>query len=202
MSRVKRLKVNQGDSLRTLALRELGDATRWTELARLNDLRLPFIIESYRPADRMPHTLIWGDDVLVPWASHGGDVPTPLSNFGTDLALPHGQLAVTATGDLLLLTGRDNVVQAIAHRIKCLRGEMDYHPRYGCQVTLALGLPTRPFASMMASTWVHEALREETRIAAIDGVRAEVEGDTIRVAAAVTLVGDNSSIDANLVLNP
>lgn len=202
MSRVKRLTVAQGDSLRTVAMRELGDPARWVEIARLNDLRLPFLVESYRAADRLPHTLIWGDDLLVPWDSHGGDIPTPISSFGTDIALPAGRLGVTAGGDLQLYTGRDNVVQAISHRIKCLRGEMEYHPTYGCHVALALGLPTRPFASLMASAWVHEALRMEPRIAAIDGVRAEVEGDTIRVAASVTLVGGNSSLDANLVLNP
>lgn len=202
MSRVRAITLGQGDSLRTVALRELGDASRWAELARLNDLHIPFIVASWRPADRLAHTLIWGDTLQVPWVRQTRYAPTPVARFGADLALVAGDLLATLGGDLALVAGRANVVQSLAHRVRTPRGELNYHPRYGCHVHLALGLPGGPFASLMASAWVHEALREEPRIAAVNGVRAEVDGDSIRVGAVVELVNDNTPVDLNLVLNP
>lgn len=202
MSRARRIVLQQGEDLRAIAQRELGAATRWPEIARLNGLRLPFVVPSYRPQDRLPHTLIWGDALLIPWASNASVHPTATSLLGTDLALPQGRLALTASGDLAVVQGADNGAQALTHRIKTLLGELIYHPRYGCNVTLALGLPTAPFSSLMASAWVSEALRAEPRVFTIHYVKAEVTGDIIRVTAKVTLVGDNTPLDLNLVLNP
>lgn len=202
MSRVRALTLAQGDSLRTIALRELGDASRWAELARLNDLRIPFILPTHRPAERLPHTLIWGDTLLVPWSNRVQQSPTPVSRFGADLGLRAGDLVATPGGDLALVAGRDNIVQALAHRVRTPRGELNYHPRYGCHVHLAVGLPANGFASLMASAWVHEALQEEPRLAAVNGVRATVAGDAIQVAASVEMVNANSPVDLNLVFNP
>jgi len=202
MSRVKQIRVEQGDSLRGIALREYGDPTRWVELARLNGLRLPFIVESHRPADRLLNTAIWGDTILIPWESNGARAATPLSMFGADVALARGRLGVTDDGDIALVAGTDNIVQALSHRVRTLRGELVYHSRYGCHVTLALGLPTMPFASLMAAAWVHEALVEETRIASVRAVDARATGDILHVAASVDMVGDNTPVDLNLVLNP
>ena len=202
MSRTRILTLQQGEDLRAIATRELGSAARWSEIARLNNLRLPFITASYLPADRLSHTLIWGDRFLIPWPSNASLPPTAISTHGLDVAMIHGQCHATSSGDLATIGGVDNMVQALSHRLRTLLGEMVYHPRYGCNVTLALGLPTAPFSSLMAAAWVSEALRAEPRVFQIHYVTADVAGDTIRVAARTTLVGDNSPTDLNLVLNP
>lgn len=202
MSRTRVLTLQQGEDLRAIATRELGSATRWVEIARLNNLRLPFIVPSYRPVDRLPHTLIWGDRLLIPWPANAALPPTAISTHGLDIALAQGQIQTTPDGDLAAVGGADNVVQALTHRLKTLLGELIYHPRYGCNVNLAIGLPTAPFSSLMASAWVSEALKADPRVFQVHYVTADVAGDTIRVAARITLVGDNSSTDMNLVLNP
>lgn len=195
-----RIRLEQGEDLRSIALRELGDPTRWAEIASLNDLRLPFIVPSWRQADRLPHTLIWGDTLLVP-RERRAVAATALSTFGADLALPSGSL-VESNGDLSLVEGEANLVQALSHRIKTARGELTHHWRYGCHVGLAVGLPTVPFASLMAAGWVYEALREEPRLARVVGTDARVDGDTVRVLARVIAAESNTSTDLNLVLNP
>lgn len=202
MSRTRSLTLQQGEDLRAIATRELGDATRWVEIARLNDLRLPFLVASWHPADRLPHTLIWGDPILIPWPSNASLPPTIVSTHGRDLALVAGQLQVAPDGDLSLISGADNVIQALTHRLKTLLGELTYHPLYGCNVNLAIGLPTAPFSSLMAATWVSEALRAEPRVFQTHYVKADVVGDAIKIAAKITLVGNNSATDLNLVLNP
>lgn len=199
MSRVRHIRLQQGEDLRAIALRELGDPSRWPEIAALNDLRLPHVVASWRAEDRRDHTLIWGDTLLIPWPTPVTATPTPASSFGADLALPGGRL-VDVGGDLACLVGTENLVQALSHRIKTLRGELTYHAGYGCHVRLAIGLPTMPFASLMGAAWVFEALREEPRLASVVGVNARVEGDTVTVAARVAPVNENSSVDLNLVI--
>lgn len=196
----RRLQLQQGEDLRAIALRELGDAARWVEIARLNALRLPFIVDSYKATDRLPRTLIWGDDFLVPATQHATRQPTANLVLGRDLALMQGALQVSG-GDLMALEGADTIVQAVAHRIKTLRGELTYHPRFGSSVQLALGLPAGRFASMMAAGWVYEALQAEPRVATIEAVDANISGDIARVAARVVIVGRNTATDLNLVLN-
>lgn len=201
MSQVKQVRVEQGDTLRTIASRELGTPVRWTELVTLNNLRLPFIVDSYKAPDRQPHTLIWGDYIYIPWETNAQRTPTPISNLGSDVALSGGDF-FSDGGDLAVFSGGDNIVQALSNRIKTPQKELVYHPQYGCNVLLALGLEATPFINLMGSAWVQEALKEEPRIQTIQSVKATTQGDTMSVAASVTLMGDNTPIDFNLVLNP
>lgn len=200
MSRVRQARVEPGDSLRTIASRELGNPLRWAELIVINDLTLPFVVPSARPEDRLPNTLIWGDPILVPWGSNAR-APTPKSNLGVDLDLSEGALQARL-GDLGTVEARDNMIQALRHRVMTLRNELVAYPAYGSSARLALGLANGPFLEVLASGWVYEALQEEPRVAVIDAVTASAAGDALNIAARVTLVGDNSPTDLNLVLNP
>jgi len=201
MSKFRQIRVEQGDTLRGIALREHGDPTRWIELASDNDLRMPYITASHLEADRISGTALWGDAILLRWVGNATLKGNNDGNFGADVALPHGELT-TSGGDMALLAGVENIAQALSHRLKTVRGELTYHPQYGCFANLAVGLPTVPFASLMAAAWVHEALKEEPRIANVLAVDADVRGDAVRVGARVALVDRNSPIDLNLVLNP
>jgi len=200
VSRSRSLVLQQNEDLRSIALRELGDASRWTEIAQMNGLRLPYLVPTWRSENRLPHTLIWGDSFLIPWPSNSTLPPTSTSTYGIDLAMNAGRL--TADGDFDTIVGPENVIQALANRFRTLVGEISYHPSYGCNVSLALGLPAGPFAGLMASTWVTEALRAEPRVMVVHYVTATVRGDAVLIAGKITLVGDNKSTDLNLVLNP
>lgn len=198
---LRQVKVRHGDDLRSLALRELGDAARWTEVAQLNELRLPFVVRSFRTEDRLAGTVVWGDTVLVPSRHYFGRVATETSTYGQDVQLVNGAMVAVA-GDLAVVSGRDNMVQALRHRLQTLRGELIYHPQYGSSARLAIGMKAGVFSSLLAAGWTHETLLKEPRIFAVEGVDAEAEGDAIKVAARVVLINDNGPIDVNLVLNP
>lgn len=194
-------RLTQHEDLRAIALRELGDPARWTEIAELNDLRLPFIVRSWRAEDRLPHTLIWGDPVKLPERQPATPTRTSSQVLGTDIEIQHGDLS-TNNGDLALLSGEDNVVQALSHRLRALRGELVYHPRYGSSVALAIGLPGGPFRELVAAGWTQEAIAADPRVARIEAVDAKTEGDAIRVAARIRVTDRNTSTDLNLVLSP
>lgn len=80
--------VQPGDSLRLIALRELGDALRWIELANINQLRPPYIIESLDPNERQRATLLWGERIAVPLGKVTEAVQIAEDVLGTDAALP------------------------------------------------------------------------------------------------------------------
>lgn len=196
---LRKYRVQQFDTLRTIAFREYGDASRWVELAKINKLQAPHIVESKDPTDRLSNTVIWGDYILLPTQSLNFTVYPEVELFGIDFDLPQGNLSIV-DGDIGTISGVPNFRQALKHRIKTLKNELDYHPRYGCNVQLALALKLEPVINLMAAAWVSESLREETRLASVDLVTAKALGDSITVEAQVTATGVNSPIDFNLVV--
>lgn len=198
MSTTRSYRIMQGDTLRAIAQREYLDATRWVELASLNDLKPPHIIGSADPADRLTGTVIWGDTIRIMTPVTRFMTPPADDLYGKDVGLSQGQLMAVA-GDLALAEGVPNLVQALNHRIKTLTGELLYHPDYGCFVQLALGLKLEPIVSLMGAAWVQEALKQEPRLSAVEKVTARSEGDRLAIAATVMAVGNNTPIDLNLV---
>lgn len=188
----------QGDTPRSIALMQYRDATRWREIADLNNLRPPHIVDSYDPADRLPGTAIWGDVLRLRTPTAQAMAPPDTDLFGRDIRLDHGRL-LADRGDLVLTEGVDNLAQATNHRIRTLAGELLYYPAYGCYVQLALGLKLEPVISLMAAAWVREALQQEPRLASIEGLNAQADGDRLAIQARVMAVGQNSPIDLNLV---
>lgn len=188
----------QGDTLRSIALVQYRDATRWREIAEVNNLRPPHIIDSYDQASRLPYTAIWGDTLRLRTPTAQVLAPPDSDLFGRDVLLDRGRM-LAAGGDLRLTAGVDNLVQSTSHRIKTLTGELMYYPDYGCFVQLALGLKLEPVITLMGAAWVREALRQEPRLASVDSLQAQADGDRLAIHAQVTAVGQNSPIDINLV---
>lgn len=201
MSLVAQVRVEQGDTLRAIALREYADVARWQDIATFNALRQPYIVQSHREQDRLPGTLIWGDTIQLPLKPSIDQRPSALALFGADLSLEQGRLDAR-DGDLLLTSGEPNLAQALTLRLKTLRGELHYHTQYGSNISLAIGLPGNGFSSLLASGWCHETLSEEPRVMRVESVAARVRGDVIDVDAKVTAVGANSVMDFNLVMIP
>lgn len=196
MSRIRTIKLIQGDTLRGIALRELGDPTRWIEIADINALRPPYIVDSFQESDRLSNTLLWGDPIRIP-ALDGVVADTPTSIHGIDVELPSGKLTAL-NGDLATLDGTGNIKQALGHRVRIIKGELVHYPGYGCNIRLALGLKATPVIELMAAAWVHEAMRNESRLSRIDGVVAVLEGDILNTQARVVAAGTNTPVDLNL----
>jgi hypothetical protein len=95
-----------GDTLRAIAVRLYGDASRWLEIAQLNGLRPPHIIDSIYAADRLDDTVIWNDVILVPQALIENPSP-PEQIFGSDVSMSRGDF-VLSDGDLATCIGIGN----------------------------------------------------------------------------------------------
>lgn len=191
--------VQPGDSLRRIALRELGDALRWIELANINQLRPPYIIDSLNAADRQRATLLWGDRIAIPIGSVAETVQIADDVLGIDAALPQGRVAATDSGDWSIISGNANLRQALAHRLKTPTGDLLAHPEYGCDTQLLLGLRNQRSQQALLIGTVRRAIAQDPRVARTDQVRTAAQGDQLHVQAHVIPVNRNTPADLNLV---
>lgn len=176
----------RGDTLQRIALRELGTAVNWVELALLNGLRPPYIVDNEQ--DRAAGVLVAGDLIRVPSAVQAvsADV-NPDEVFGRDIAVRRGLLAVD-NGDLALESGLANYLQALRHRLEVTKRDLAFHPEYGNFAARLKGRKGSPAVNNLAAFYVKSALLEDVRTAEVPRCVATIEGDVLRVDADVVPV--------------
>lgn len=198
MARLKDVPIRPGDSLQSLAQRELGDGLRWRELVSLNNLRPPYLIATLLAAERLPYTLIWGDWIKVPSLAINDGAALGEDALGQDVRLTGGDLAVTATGDLDLIAGHANFAQALRHRVVTPFGTYLPHPSYGCEVHALLGIGNGPAVTLLGAGLVRRAMLRDPRSGRI-AVTGQAQGDQLRLDVQATPVGSDVNTDFNLV---
>lgn len=217
MSATRNTQIRAGDSLRIIALRELGDAMRWGEIARINGLRPPYIISSIDPEERERGTAIWGDSLQIPIG--------PISNppldarvlYGSDLVLVTGS-PVPSNGDWSLVDGTDNLAAALQRRVVTPTGDLLPHATFGCDVHQVLGFKLVPIALLLGAGHIKTALLQDPRVAQVTKIDPEEtdsdtalhlkalpniypgDGDTVRYRSEVVPVNGTEPLDLNLVL--
>ncbi|MDR3519154.1 MAG: DUF2634 domain-containing protein [Azospirillaceae bacterium] len=189
----RRVDTRYGDSLLDVALRELGDAARWVDLANLNGLQPPYLTDD--PAQASATVLLSGSQILVPSSAPAASaVADATSVFGVDVLLGRdpvaGGVLSVAAGDLGSVSGVDNLAQALRNRLDTRPGELLYHPDYGCRVHELVGQGAGAAVAQLAVAFVTEAVLADPRIASTESMVATVTGDTIAVTGtAITVDG-------------
>lgn len=177
---------NFDDDLRHIALRELGDANRWTEIALLNGLKPPYIVSD--PALVAVGVILSGSTLLVPALQAASDITTdPDQVFGVDVLLADGRLQFD-NGDLAVTHGAKNLIQSIKHRLATHTQDLIYHPNYGNLTYKILGKSNGPAAGQLAAFYTKSALLNDSRIDRVLSVTADVMGDVIMVDAVVVAI--------------
>lgn len=176
--------VQYGDTLRRIALRELGTAERWIELVLLNELRPPYIVGTQE--ERQLGVLVAGDMIKVPAPAAYADAQvTPDEVYGADLALQDGLLQVSG-GDLALASGEDNLYAALLRRLTVVKRELAYHPEYGNFAPRLKGRGAKGAAvANLAAMYVRSALIDDQRVAAVPRCVGYIVADSVRVEASV-----------------
>jgi phage baseplate assembly protein W len=182
-----------GDSLQEIAARELGDAARWPDIANINGLLPPYLTDDAARVE--PGVLLTGSTILVPAQSAPGSIyaNNPVSIYETDIELFDGLLSDDGAGDLVVVSGRSNLRQALRHRIETNVGELIFHPAYGCKARSLVGVVNGPLAEMLAEEFVSVALQMESRIEEVKSVSAVATGDVIEVFSDVQPITGKST---------
>lgn len=183
----------RGDTLQSVALRELGDARKWSELIWLNSLKPPYLTDD--ASQVRLGVLISGSTIRVPSASAEVDAGVfPDEVFLADCHLEDGLLQVE-NGDFALVSGRANLHQALSNRITTDHGELKFHGTYGANLGRLKGALSGPVRQMIAAEYVSDAMQSENRVQSVTRVVATTTGDQLAVQAEVVPIsGSNLNV--------
>lgn len=184
----RRAPTYHGDTLQKIAARELGSASLWYRLIYINELRSPYITDN--PGLAGPGVLLTGQTILLPASGPASARPgQPESVFGADVRVDSGRISVES-GDLAVVSGPDNLGQALRHRLLTRRGELLFHLAYGCSVRQVLGRKGNA-RSLTSAGMVKRALLRDTRVRRVISASASLSGDVLSVAARVETFDSN-----------
>lgn len=181
------IELQWGDTLQQVAARELGDAARWIDIANLNGLVYPYIAEQSGE-----NVAAYGDAIMVPspvpMASSSSD---PDLVFERDVALSDGRLTAN-NSDFLLVSGLDNLKQALTNRIDVDQGELLFHQDYGSKIRRLIGTVNGPTAGLLGARYAKAAVLADPRVSKVNRANAEVVGDRTDVDVEVQPISGRS----------
>ena len=132
--------------------------------------------------------------------------------FGTDLMLRVEarqeylglgvDLMVSKKGDLGKVSGRENLGQALLHRLLTRKGELAPlgHPEYGSRLYELIGEPNNENTRDLVRLYAKECILQEPRIKDIVAIRAaQRSDDPSAVSLDITVLPVKSSVPMNLV---
>ena len=174
------VETRRGDTLRAVASRELGDPTRWWELAFINALVPPYLTDD--PAEASDGVRLTGDRLSVP--SSADYVPAqidPEAVFGIDVALSSIGEMNAADGDLVTVAGGPNLTQAMRHVLATTPGGLEMHPTYGCSAWFLIGQKATPAAMRMIDGLIRRAVQADARVDSVTRAESRIDGDALHV---------------------
>lgn len=184
---------NFGDDLPSVALRELGDANRWQELAWINDLLPPYLTDDKgRATDRI---LLTGSMIMIPSSGRQAYGRTDAEVYLADAVLVDGMLQVDRNGDLGVVSGRANLKQQLLHRLNTPIAQLTRHPRYGCDVHRLRGVVGGPTAAALGADYVRTALESDFRVSDVTRAIASIAGDVTRISAEAIPITGGLAVD-------
>jgi hypothetical protein len=184
---VQQIVMPANTDLEELALQYLNDPTRWVEIAELNDLRTPYLIQDQ--SDTTTNVIHPGQPILIPVNPTVGFSQLPVGaqitseqltafekNLGTDLKLtPDFDLALGNDQDLQVVSGTQNVAQAVVLKLGIEQGELTSNPTIGVGIKVGNLVPD---LSQVRNDLI-KTLTQDNRIAAITNLTINQQGGSL-----------------------
>jgi len=184
--------IDHGDTLAKIATREFGDASRWPELAWLNNLLPPYLTGNPElPGVSSGRVLVFGGIIRIPSTSAQKQSVTPAESFGVDVKLSDGELTVS-NGDFDLAKGAPNLKQALEMRLRNDKACLPFHPKYGNAAHKLRGRKADPNVNLLALRFCEETLLADPRVVSVQDGSAVASGDAIKVE--LMAVANNGSV--------
>lgn len=194
----RRVPIYRGDTLQGIALRELGEASRWFEISLLNGL-----------ADNDSLTSM--TEILIPSDSpDGGVVSRQLSSssfltqdirlYGRDIRIVTSSRAKISVSfhnnDLSLVSGLDNLQQAVYLAERVQLGEMLEDPLYGIRAIVGASQSRQRAAALAWS--LKETAERDPRVSSCD-VLVTTEGNSTKYERTISPVGTTARLSSSSI---
>lgn len=187
-----------GDTLQDVALRELGDASRWLELIAYNNLLPPYLVDD--PQLARAGVIVTGRPILVPAPGRRTDHIDVDSALGTDIQMGPGGDLLTDGRDFVLVSGAPNLVQALRNRVNSDRGDLPYHPGYGGDVRRLIGVVNGPTKGLIGARASRTTVLQDPRVTHVRSADAREAGDVINITVdCETVAGRSTSVSVPVV---
>jgi len=112
---------------------------------------------------------------------------------GEDLFLDNGDLNTNMYGDLSSSVGSENIANSLKHRLETEKGELIYHPEYGCNLSNVIGITdTNVNKKEMVILEIKETLFQDDRINKVDISEVVILQDKIFVECNIQLITGES----------
>lgn len=206
-----------GDTLQAIAQFYLKDSNRWTEIALLNNLEYPFIVDEFRNGSTPEHVKAIGENLTLP-------IPEDIQNLpkselqrgydrllGEDIALfkndelvsdtYEGEMTANQFGDLATYRGIANLKQALMLRFATPLGELLHHPDYGTRLYSLIGDRNSPAHQQKVRVEIERTLRDDARVEDVIIEQLGIQFSTITASIAVKPIGINQLIEMGFRLD-
>ena len=168
-----------GDTLQKIAARELGDAGQWGTLIAYNNLVPPYLTDD--PDQVAPGVLLTGSQILIPAGAPVISTTTdPTKVFSTDLLLSNG-LLTASNGDFAVVSGRDNLSQALKNNVETPQGALLWHTWYGSLCSRVIGSTNGPTQALLVEKYASASIEMDPRVSEVDQAIATITGDSMSV---------------------
>lgn len=189
----KRHVVSQGDTIQSLSQNYYQDISRWNEIAKFNNLRHPYIVDTLEQKLENPdHLVMYGDTILIKVADGeqenlisdlkttteydkeelyalalGKDLDIiPISNEYGDISSDSEVLELknNPKGDLNTVRGIENLKQALLIRLLTPRGSYLGYPNFGSEVHTFVGRKNSAETASLLNIEIERTLRTDSRV--------------------------------------
>lgn len=215
---VRQYRVVDHDTIQSVALRELGAATKWIAIAEINNLDYPYIDPELSPEERDAQgksVAVTGDAIIIPIVDRRDrtldqQYVRPVEDyyelrFKRDLEMgSDGDIIVDdANDDLRTEGGIANLKGALNRRLQIERGELSYHPRYGSLLQTLPGETGDVRLIARARIESIQAMLQDPRLSQLLSLTAEIDSDVMDIRAEISVEGRPGidSIEANFTVN-
>lgn len=196
--------VRQNDSLQDIAARELGDYSRWYEIAQINALVPPFI-----GPFAMSGITTQGQQLFMPNATSvvpTGSAPNYAINYlGVDIYYgPLNQPMTPWAGDFNAIAGYRNLAFSLGRRLQTTLGDLIYHLAFGSRVPPEVGAIASNTEATVLSAYTESAIRSDPRVNKVLAIDTQVLPNyAIAITSTVLPNGIGAlSVPVNEVIGP
>jgi len=202
-------------TLEELVLLVLGDTSALQAVISYNDLDYPYLSATPTYQKGINNLLTPGDSIYLPFPADltSGDLnikinPNKLKKdvydelLGRDVKLikttqgttgvAQFNLALSPTGDLDVIAGKDNMMQAIDIKLNTERGELTPHPEFG--IVSVIGNKGTRNLNFNLHLSLNDTMLSDGRIKELTNTYVKISGDVVSIRTNVNIIGKSSHI--------